>query len=676
MIDLSFFWHMHQPDYRNGKGVMRMPWVFLHAIKDYYDMPWMVERHEGIKASFNITPPLITQLKLYEKEGYSCDRFLSLWMKHPTSLGNEERKWVQKICTTTQFETMVKPIPRYAELYNKNEPLSDNELVELEILFMLAWCGNYLRRNEPVVSTMLERGGGFKNEEKERLMDALLAFIPTILPYYASLASSHGKKIVSLSTTPLNHPILPLLLDMQNAKRSNPKTILPQNPLPLVEDAYAQVERAKALYSETFGAEPMGFWPAEGAVDEKSVAIYKERGLRWIATDEAILFRSLESDDRRELYRRREYNGVYIAFRDHTLSDLIGFTYRYKDAHSAVDDFIAHLESIDKNHETAAVSVILDGENAWEFYPNNAFDFFEVLYSRLAQTSWCKTVTMDEMAQKPRTPLDNLHPGSWIFGTFDTWVGHPQKNAAWEMIYQTRRDYLHHEPTLDKKIKEAIIEHFLASECSDWFWWYGDDHYTEYIEEFDSLFRNHLIEIYHLMNIAPPASLFVPIAGKKELHALISEPKFPITPAINGRVDSFFEWLGSGTIDESRLFSTMDRVRGPIDRIHWGEDRKNIYIRLDGDLPKLKKDGVLAIFFDESKESIEIEVPHLPIHGDIIAAAEDTVEISIAKKIFDGLQKVHMRIEVTMGDSIVQTLPGVSELEIDLNEDFSKNWFV
>lgn len=672
MTEISFFWHMHQPDYRDATGSMRMPWVFLHAIKDYYDMPWMVSRHPGIKSSFNITPPLISQLKLYEKEGFACDHFLSLWMKDPDALGSQERAWVHKICTTTQFETMVKPIPRYAELYHK-EHLGSDELIEMEVLFMLAWCGHYLRQNEPIVSELLERGAGFGQEDKQKLMSALLDFIPTILPCYASLRQIGT---ISLSTTPLNHPILPLLLDMNNAKISNPNTVIPDNPLPLVEDAHAQVELAEALYMETFGQKPTGFWPAEGAVDEASVAIYKEHGLRWIATDEAILFKSLGSDERGALYKRHEMNGVHIAFRDHALSDLIGFTYRFKEPSEAVDDFMAHLESIDKNYENAAVSVILDGENAWEFYPNNAFDFFETLYARLAQTPWCQTVTMDETAQKPMISLPRLHPGSWIYGTFDTWVGHPQKNAAWERIFQTRRDYMRHEPTLDETVKNRILDHFLAAECSDWFWWYGDDHYTEYIEEFDELFRHHLIEIYRLMKVAPPANLFVPIAGKKELHALISEPKFPITPTINGRADSFFEWLGSGMIDESRLFSTMDRVRGPIEKIYWGEDASHIYLRLDGDLTELKKDGTLTIFVDEMDDSIPIDMTQLPIEGDIAAAAEDIVEIAIAKRIFGTLKKIHLRIEAAIEGTIVQTLPGVSELQIDLTEDFSENWFV
>ncbi|BDY11739.1 glycoside hydrolase family 57 protein [Hydrogenimonas cancrithermarum] len=672
MVDLSFFWHMHQPDYRNGEGVMRMPWVFLHAIKDYYDMPWILSRFPRLKASFNVTPPLIEQLLLYEKEGVESDHFLSLWAKSPQSLSSDEYEWVLKICRSSQFETMVKPLPRYAELYEKKR-LNADEYVEFEVLFMLAWCGNYLRKDNEHIATLLKKGRGYDARDKALLIETLLSFIPKILPFYGELLK---KGQVSLATTPLNHPILPLLLDMNNAKIANPKTAIPSDPLSLEGDAKAQVERAVVLYKELFGLSPTGFWPAEGAVDEKSVAIYKSHGIRWIATDEAILFRSLGCDTREALYRRYGYDNLFIAFRDHFLSDLIGFTYRFWDAEKAAEDFVSHLHTIGERYGDAAISVILDGENAWEFYRNNGYDFFDALYTKLDDTQWCRTVTMDETAEKGFETLPKIHPGSWIYSTFDTWVGHPQKNTAWERIYQTKRDYLRHEGRLDERQKAAITDHFLAAECSDWFWWYGDDHFTDYADEFDRLFRNHLIEIYRLMDVAPPANLFQPIAGERDLHALMSEPKFPIHPTIDGRISSFFEWLGSGMMDEGRLFSTMDKVRGPIETIYWGENGGAVYLRLDGDMEKLKRSGVLHIYIDELDTPIDLAAADAPLHGDISFAVGDIVEIALSKRIFRGMNKIHLRIEVELDGQVVQTLPGVSELGIDLQDDFSENWFV
>jgi len=274
-----------------------------------------------------------------------------------------------------------------------------------------------------------------------------------------------------------------------------------------------------------FGQTPTGFWPAEGAVDEKSVELYKSYGIRWIATDEAILFKSLGKKRGQELYKHHHFDNIFIAFRDHVLSDLIAFTFRYWDAKDAAENFILHLRKIGQKEKNPIVSVILDGENAWEFYQNNGYDFFNVLYQRLYKATDCQTVTMDELAkEKPSKKLKHLHPGSWIDGTFDTWVANPQKSKAWELIYQTKEDYRHHIKKLSSKVRSAITNHFLISECSDWFWWYGKDHHSEYAKEFDQLFRNHLIEIYKLMNVAPPKHLFCPIEDKGDVSILISKP--------------------------------------------------------------------------------------------------------------------------------------------------------
>ncbi|WOE69196.1 glycoside hydrolase family 57 protein [Hydrogenimonas thermophila] len=496
MIKLSLFWHMHQPDYRSMSGVMVMPWVFLHSIKDYYDMPYILSNFPSLKATFNLTPTLIEQLLIYEKCGYKCDLFLSLWKKDPFKLSNYERTWVMKICNSPQFETMVEPFFRYAELCGK-ESLDDSEFIELEVLFMLSWCGNYLRQHNETIKQLIKKGKDFSLEDKDKLLDALMSFIPTILPFYKSL-QENGQ--ISLSTTPYYHPILPLLLD---------KKIL-------VSDAKEQVKRAIELYKEVFGKSPTGIWPAEGAVDKKSVALYKSYGIRWIATDEEILFKSLGNKRRDKLYKCHHFNDLFIAFRDRTLSDLIAFSYRYWTAKEAVDNFILHLRQIDKKEKDPKVSVILDGENSWEFYKKSGYDFLSELYRQLDEADDCQTVTMDELAKEiPVKRLKRLHSGSWIDGNFDTWVAHPQKSRAWELIYKTKEDYRHHIKRVSSNVRSDITDHFLISESSDWFWWYGNEHHNEYAKEFDQLFRNHLIEIYKLMDVTPPSELFFPITELK-----------------------------------------------------------------------------------------------------------------------------------------------------------------
>lgn len=671
-LRLSFFWHMHQPDYRDSSGVMKMPWVFLHAIKDYYEMPWILSKYPALKATFNITPPLIEQLLLYD-DPIQNDYFLRLWSQHPSKLDEEEREWLLKTCRSSNYDTMVKPLPAYEALFHQ-EYLDDKEMIDLQVLFILSWSGVYLRQNDAVVKAMIEQGSDFTQTDKHTLLERLSAFVLEILPFYGQLAK---EGVISLSTTPYNHPILPLLFDMENARKADPHASLPANPLTLAEDAVEQVKRAIALYQKTFGLSPTGLWPAEGAVDERSVRLYEEVGLKWIATDEAILFRSLGSDDRQHLYNAYEYSGMTIGFRDHGISDLIGFTYRFKDPHDAAEHFVKTIEPLAEDPDTKTLFVILDGENAWEFFEENAHPFFTGLYERLSELSWCKTVTMDEVAASDTKKLEHLAPGSWINGDFSTWSGHPDKNRAWELIYQTKRDVEHYGHPISEETAKKIQFHFLASECSDWFWWYGDDHMTDFALEFDTLFRNHLITIYQLLDIHPPADLFTPIISHKSTASFMVRPQSAIHPDIDGRQTSFFEWAGCGSIDESRLYSTMDRVRGPIEKIYYGHDADHIYVAFEGQIEGLKKNRVrLQIIIEETNDKCTVVIGEENPGCRVKSAIEDGIELALPMSMFDGHRLLHLRFEFEEENTILQTLPGYGALEIDLDEDYTKNWFV
>lgn len=674
-LNLCFFWHMHQPDYRGSDGVMKMPWVFLHAIKDYYEMPWLLSQYIGLKATFNITSPLIEQLNLY-KDPLQNDYFLSLWEMHPSKLDDEARAWLIKTCKSTQYETMIKPITRFDTLYHQ-EHLSDEELIDFEVVFMLAWCGNYLRQENTIVKEMFKKEKGFTQTDKAQLLKALCSFVETILPFYARLQK---EGVISLATTPYSHPILPLLLDMKNAKRANEHTTLPDNPMSLREDAIEQVERSISLYEETFGTKPTGFWPAEGAVDEESIEIYQERGISWIATDEAILFKSLEDQTRSNLYKPYKFNGMTIGFRDHVLSDLIGFNYRFKSGHDASEHFMQMVEPIARENEDATLFIILDGENAWEFFENNAYDFFTALYQRFSKTPWCKTVTMDEVSKLENAGiLEKLSPGSWIHGNFDTWSGHSEKNRAWELIYQTRRDVDNYSGVISDAVAKKIKFHFLASECSDWFWWYGDDHVTEFGLEFDALFREHLANIYCLLKIQPPSDLFMPIIAHKSSVSFLLKPQTSISPLIDGKNSYFFEWLGCGSVDESKLYSTMDRVRGPIEKIYYGHNDKSIFLAFEGDMVSLEMSSLhLEVIIKETNEhldfSMNIDKPYSD-EGMQLAMGE-RLELGLSKSHFKNYSAVHLRLEIVQGNNIIQTMPGYGALFIDLDETYANNWFV
>lgn len=665
---------MHQPDYRDVSGIMQMPWVFLHAIKDYYDMPWMLARHETLKATFNITAPLIQQLKLYYNHPEESDKFLALWLKNPSTLEEDERKWIIKLCKSTQYETMAKPFERYVELYAQ-EHFNNTELMDLEVLFILSWCGVYLRNNSQIIKDLIEQKKNYSYEDKTLLLNELSNFVSGIFDYYAKLQKDG---IITISTTPLNHPILPLLMDMQNATRANINTHMPKEYEKLEDDALLQVLRAKELFIDTFGFEPDGFWPAEGAVDESSVKLLQSCGIKWIATDEEILFKSLKTNNRDALYTPYNYDGMCIGFRDHYLSDLIGFTYRHQDSYSASKHFIGELSKIQHVNPDATVFVILDGENAWEFFKNNGFDFFNALYSDFRSCSWCQTVHMDDVLKLPSKELTYIAPGSWIHGSFNTWVGHSEKTRAWELIFLTKRDYEHHSDTVDEHIKSKIVDHFLAAECSDWFWWYGDDHYTEFGAEFDELFRSHLINIYDLIGITPPADLFVPIIKNKSAESFWLKPQSDISPSINGHHDSFFEWIGCGVVDETKLFSTMDKQRGPIKKIYYGQDNEKLYFAFEGKIKKMCLSDSLTVIIDpiDVRGTIPFGANETFIDNlKVSVACGDWFEIYIDRsKIFN--DEISIRFELEKDGKVIQTLPGFGELKIDLGDDYSHNWFV
>lgn len=660
---------MHQPDYRDKDGIMQLPWVFLHAIKDYYEMPWLLEGFKNLKATFNITPTLIEQLDLYH-QNTTNDHFLNLLRKEPLELDDSQRDYLIKIIKSTQFETMIKPFFRFSQLYFQ-ESYSDDELNELEVLFLLSWCGNYLRKNHTLIQDLIKKGRDFTNKDKLELLETLLKFVPTILPYYASLQKS-GK--ILISTTPYFHPILPLLLDAKVAKISNPSTALPDNIISMSDDALKHIQKAVDLYKSHFGVDPSGFWPAEGGVDEKSIELYKQFNLKWIATDEAILFKSLKDNTRANLYKAYSFNGIKIGFRDISLSDLIGFSYRHKDAIDASLHFVASLENIKNSYDNARVNIILDGENAWEFYKNNAFEFFISLYTKLDSLEWHQSILMDN-DDTSTIELKRVHPGSWIHSSFDTWIGHSEKNRAWELIYQTKLDILKYGKIKDDIVASQVEYHLLAAQSSDWFWWYGDDHSTEFSLEFDKLFRSHLIDIYNLLNLAVPQNLYTPIVSVLKDEGSFVSPTKLLNINIDAKCKNIFKWLGSGVVDETKLYSTMDHKRGPLEQLYYGFNNSTIFLMIKGDISTLKQKNVSIIIKDtQSKKSIEF-IKDM-IYRDDAFMIDECLELSISRKHFQNQDSINLTIELVSNLEILQISPSFGALSIDFREKFNSNWFV
>ncbi len=516
-IRLALVWHMHQPSYRDAEtGTFLLPWTRLHATKDYRDMPALLRRYPRVHATFNLSPILLDQLDAIA-EGES-DRYLLLARRSPSELSEEDRQFLRERFFGLNHERMLEPHEAYRELHRRaGEPWSEQDFRDLQVWFHLAWIDPSYRGEEPIKS-LLRKGRGFTESEKLELLDWGIACAGAVANDYRRHAAT-GQ--IELITSAYHHPILPLLIDSDSPRENAPSMALPSPAFRAPEDAAEQVRRARASHERRFGSVPRGTWPPEGAVNDAALTLLARAGFGWAASDEAVLSAALTSRDG-ELrnwpaalhrpYRVETGAGpIALVFRDRTLSDLIGFTYARWDPAHAADDFIRRvMEARQSAPEGPAplVTVLLDGENCWETYPEDGHPFLSALYERLQSDGEIEAVTVSEaLANTPPTErLQHVPVGSWIRADLGIWVGNAEKNRAWEELGAARRAVAETLPTNPEAAKGAI-EELYAAEASDWFWWYGDDHPSAHRAEFDRLFRGRLIRAYKVLDLDAPATL-------------------------------------------------------------------------------------------------------------------------------------------------------------------------
>ncbi|MFU8856113.1 MAG: glycoside hydrolase [Deferrisomatales bacterium] len=587
---VALLWHMHQPYYRNPVGgEYRMPWTFLHAAKDYYDMLALAVEARA-RVTFNLVPSLLDQLQDYADPGVR-DTFLDPLRLHPDELSRDAREDLTPRLFFAHLENQIRPLARYFELHGKSGrggALSAAELLDLEVLFLLAWTGEAVRAEEPLVQRLLGRGRQYSQEDKGELLGLLHRVCERTVEAYRD-AQDRGD--VEISTTPYYHPILPLLLDVQSARAALPHATLPVIQRGFGGDALRQVRDARERYRELFGRFPAGFWPSEGSVSADALALLADEGVEWAASDEDILAASLEvsltGDRRAELYRPHAFRSpagreIAVFFRDKILADLIGFTYAAWEPKAAAEDFVGRLAGLAQGPARGGtISVILDGENAWEFYAENGAPFLRLLYRAIAAHPELDLATFSECRDGGR-PLPRVHPGSWIYGSFSTWVGHPEKNRAWELLERTRCRLADEEARLDPDARELAWQEIRIAEGSDWFWWLGDDHYTPLAGEFDGLFRLHLINVYRLAGLEPPSELHAPIKGGVR-HGLLEVPVGPLRPRLDGRRSSYFEWLPAGIFDLGYDAGAMHRADRRLRRLRFGTGGGELHLCVEGE---------------------------------------------------------------------------------------------
>ncbi|MDD2898604.1 MAG: glycoside hydrolase family 57 protein [Desulfuromonadaceae bacterium] len=626
-LDVVIVWHMHQPYYKDPlKNEYALPWTYLHGIKDYFDMPAIVEDTPGAKAVFNLVPSLIEQLIDYAS-GSAVDPFLQKGKAAPSELSQDDRVFLLENFFSANRQNMIEPSRRYLELLymaGEGKPgsarerirhFSDQDLLDLQVWFFLAWTGEAARRRYPVFADLVAKGENFSAADKELLFATQLEVLQAIIPLYRRL---HEEGQIELSVTPYYHPIMPLLCDLRCAQTAMPRVTLPTATFRHPEDARAQIHRGIRYFREVFGFTPTGMWPSEGSVSNETLEIITESGIRWFATDEEILEKSMDGGlgtGKERLYRPWRYSSshgeVGAFFRDHQLSDLIGFTYSQWESGRAVTDLCGRLNAIKARlgGDGRVVPIILDGENAWEYYPNNAYDFLQGMYRGIADSATLRLSTCSEVLKETRFEgrLHSIFPGSWINGNYGIWIGHPEENLAWDLIAQARESAVASnvhvsaalesgEPSADVTA-EMICRSLYAAEGSDWFWWYGDDHFSPHSDRFDRLFRQHLMNVYRLLGQDPPRELLEPIK-KKSPAGLIREPAAFIDPEINGRISDYFEWLAAGLYDLTRQGSAMHSSDRMLQSFYYGYNNKSFFIRIDGvqELSRLlKEDDILNL---------------------------------------------------------------------------------
>lgn len=605
-VNIAFLWHMHQPCYADGvTNEITLPWVRLHGVKSYYDMPLVQEEFPQIKATFNIVPCLIDQIKRYEGDG-PHDLFYEHSIKPASDLSLQDKIFLLRYFFTCNWDTMIEPYYDYNVLLEKRgtdtrrevlerktKRFSTQDFLDLQCWFNLTWFGFKSLENKAGLKELIAKSRNFTEEDKTFILKTQLEILRELPDIYKRL-QDNGQ--IEVSTSPYYHPILPLLINSESARRSIPSAVLP-GPFSFPEDASSQIYLGLDLYKRTFGREPKGMWPSEGSVSPEAADMMREAGIRWIATDQGVLERSIDGfKGRDDIYRPYTLNtpsgDIDIFFRDLTLSNLISFTYHKQSVTDAVAGFFSYMENLAKKTalKEPVCSVILDGENPWEYYRDKGQSFLRDIFKVISESSDLKTSTMTEIADNysEKGKLFKLHSGSWINHNFDVWIGRPNTNKAWELLTRTREIMMQalYSRNYTSDIKERAYRELYKAEGSDWFWWFSDYFYTDNGEEFDRLFRTHLIQIHKLLDLGVPWELQTPISSFSATSRPTS-PKGLMSPVLDGKVTNFYEWANAGKFEIHKVGSFMYEGKNYLKSIHYGFDLENLYIRFDPNGPLL-----------------------------------------------------------------------------------------
>ncbi|MGA7558355.1 MAG: glycoside hydrolase family 57 protein [Terriglobales bacterium] len=602
-------WHQHQPYYKDlVTGQYRLPWTRLHGLKDYYGMVKLLDEFPQVHQTFNLVPSLIEQIQDYVS-GDAQDPFLQVAAKPAKDLTQEERRFALQYLFQANPTNVIGRYPRYRELWEKFRGAGDSperaeryfqpqDFTDLQVLSQIGWFDEYFLA-EKDIAELIRKGRNYTLDDQRLVIAKERELLGRVLPAHAEAAK---KGLIEISASPFYHPILPLVCDTENGAVSSPGLPLPPNRYRHPEDAREQLRRGLDLHKKVFGVRPKGVWPSEGSVSTETLAIACELGVRWMATDEGVLGRSLginfsrdgygnlNADLAHRLYTIYRYEHdetrMNIIFRDHTLSDLIGFVYSGMPPQEAANNLIQKIKEsaqpVLASGQDAVVPIILDGENAWEYYPQSGREFLRRFYDALQKNPGMEAVTVSEAItrQKNATPLKSLVPGSWINANFNVWIGAPEDNKAWDYLYQARNFYAQAAPGATEKQRQLAFEEILIAEGSDWNWWYGPEHHSANDRDFDELYRKHLSNVYQALGGIPPDYLAQPITGGVARPSFTPQSAY-IHPRIAGDMVRYFEWMGAACYTSDQRSGSMHGKQFLMDEVFAGIDEQYVYGRLD-----------------------------------------------------------------------------------------------
>ncbi len=533
-LNVVIYWHMHQPEYRDLRnGEYHLPWTYLHTIKDYVDMVAHLENTQGAKAVVNFAPVLLEQIDDYAKQldgflkkGQALrDPLLSALATPVLLLDKERRIVIIKSCLRANKEHLIdrfeafKTLAELAENVLNNSNIisyySEQFFVDLLVWYHLAWIGETVRKIDKRIQLLMKKSKNFTVHDRHVLVTVIYELISGVIGRYKKLAIS-GK--IELTMTPYAHPIVPLLLDLSSADQAMPGVMLPES-IEYPDGAtrcHWHMKKGIEVFKKYFGFEPQGCWPSEGSISAETIELISQSGIKWLASGETVLQNSINKSSislegsKHIAYQYRDYQATCF-FRNDGLSDLIGFKYSDWHGDDAVANLVENLENIAADcidDPDAIVSIILDGENAWEYYHENAYYFIGSMYEKISQSAKLELTTFSEYLEKPRKRqvLNEIVAGSWVYGTFSTWIGEKDKNRAWDMLIDAKKTYddiMRQENLTEEEVRRINLQ-MATCESSDWFWWFGGVNSSESVATFDEQFRLHLANLYQMLNVEPP----------------------------------------------------------------------------------------------------------------------------------------------------------------------------